>query len=198
MLQPQHLMFEPGELPRRTRSEYDPVVQDFLAPEAMPATILNFNGIPFPGVSCSCAPPDTNGEVGATQYVQMVNEGLQVFDKGTGGSVLGPIGITTLWSGFGGVCETSGAGDRWCSTISSPTAGWRPSSPEARSPPTSAWPSRPPDDATGTWFRYDFHLGTSSSGSSELAGGRQHVEYVLNWRFYVCLAAAIALDRAAC
>ena len=61
----------------------------FLAP-SIPAPILNFDGIPFPGVGCSCAPPDTNGEVGATQYVQMVNEGYQVFDKATGNSVLGP------------------------------------------------------------------------------------------------------------
>src|SRR5262249_39637914 len=52
----------------------DPVVQNALAPLAMPSTILNFNGIPFPGVACNCAPPDTNGEVGATQYVQIVNE----------------------------------------------------------------------------------------------------------------------------
>ena len=65
----------------------------FLAP-SIPAPILNFDGIPFPGVGCSCAPPDTNGEVGATQYVQMVNEGYQVFDKATGNSVLGPNSIS--------------------------------------------------------------------------------------------------------
>ena len=72
-------------------AEYDPVVQDFLFPEAMPAPVLNFDGIPFPGVACNCAPPDTNGEVGATQYVQSVNIGLQVFNKTTGASVLGPV-----------------------------------------------------------------------------------------------------------
>ena len=82
----------------------------FLAP-SIPAPILNFNGIPFPGVGCNCAPPDTNGEVGATQYVQMVNEGYQVFDKATGDSVLGPNSISSLWSGFGGACSTGGAGD---------------------------------------------------------------------------------------
>ena len=41
----------------------------------MPSANANFDGIPFPGVGCSCAPPDTNGEVGLTQYVQIVNEG---------------------------------------------------------------------------------------------------------------------------
>jgi len=54
-----------------------------LAPNTI-TPILNFAGIPFPGVICNCAPPDTNGEVGQTQYVQIVNEGYQVFDKTTG------------------------------------------------------------------------------------------------------------------
>ena len=34
-----------------------------------------------------------------------------MFDKATGASVLGPVGIATLWSGFGGVCENNGDGD---------------------------------------------------------------------------------------
>src|SRR4029434_5226720 len=78
---------------------------------SIPAPILNFAGIPFPGVGCSCAPPDTNGEVGATQYVQSVNRGFQVFNKSTGASMLGPVAITTVWSGFGGVCQNTGDGD---------------------------------------------------------------------------------------
>ncbi len=77
----------------------------------IPEPILNFDGILFPGVGCNCAPPDTNGAVGLTQYVQMVNEAYQVFDKATGNSVLGPNSIASLWSGFGGACETGGAGD---------------------------------------------------------------------------------------
>ena len=91
--------------------QLDPVVQSSLAAAAMPSTILNFNGIPFPGVACNCAPPDTDGEVGATQYLQMVNQAIQVFNKATGASVLGPIDIQTIWSGFGGVCQTGGFGD---------------------------------------------------------------------------------------
>ena len=95
----------------------DPVVQNvrvsmlaLLAP-TIPAPIRNFDGIPFPGVGCNCAPPDTNGEAGATQYVQMVNEGYQVFNKTSGASVLGPNSIGSIWTGFGGVCETGGSGD---------------------------------------------------------------------------------------
>ncbi|HEY0367449.1 MAG TPA: hypothetical protein VGC73_13345, partial [Pyrinomonadaceae bacterium] len=94
----------------------DRVVQTSIAADEftaanMPTADANFNGIQFPGVACNCAPPDTNGEVGTTQYVQIVNEGFQVFDKTTGGSLLGPSGISTVWGGFGGVCEFNGNGD---------------------------------------------------------------------------------------
>ncbi len=62
----------------------DRVVQKTIAADeftiaAMPSVDQNFDGIPFPGVSCNCAPPDTDGEVGDTQYVQMVNKGIPGF-----------------------------------------------------------------------------------------------------------------------
>lgn len=93
-----------------------------LAP-SIPAPILNFAGIPFPGVTCNCVPPDTNGEVGQTQYVQIVNTGYQVFNKNTGASLLGPASIVSIWNGFGGVCQTGGNDDPWCSMTKSPIAG---------------------------------------------------------------------------
>jgi len=139
----------------------DPVVQSSLAAASMPSPILNFNGIPFPGVACNCAPPDTNGEVGLTQYVQIVNEGYQVFNKSTGASVLGPVSISTIWSGFGGVCETAGDGDpvvlydqladRW---VVSQFAGSSVPTDECIAVSTSS-------NATGSYNRYGFHLGTS-------------------------------------
>src|SRR5215831_19442879 len=145
--------------------EPDPVVDrtfmGMLIPDAMPATILNFDGIPYPGVACNCHPPDTNGVIGATQYVQIVNEGYQVFDKTTGASQLGPVGITALWSGFGGVCQSNGAGDpvvlydqidnRW---IISQFAGVSVPTDECIAVSTTS-------DATGSYNRYDFHLGSN-------------------------------------
>ena len=108
---------ENPKIPYRHIDSYDPVVQncaclglDFMAPN-IPAPILNFDGVGYPGVGCNCAPPDTNGEVGLTQYVQIVNEGYQVFNKTTGASVLGPDSISSIWSGFGGVCQTRRKGD---------------------------------------------------------------------------------------
>jgi hypothetical protein len=143
----------------------DPVVQNAHASmlarltPLIPAPIRNFDGIPFPGVGCNCAPPDTDGEVGATQYVQMVNEAYQVFNKDTGASVLGPLGIQAVWTGFGGVCETGGSGDpvvlydqlanRW---LISQFAG---------SPPrTECIAVSQTSDATGAWNRYAFVLNT--------------------------------------
>ena len=127
----------------------------------MPSPLLNFNGIAFPGVACNCAPPDTNGEVGATQYVQIVNEGYQVFNKTTGASVLGPVGISTIWTGFGGPCETAGDGDpvvlydqlanRW---VVSQFAGAGVPTDECIAVSTTS-------DATGSYNRYGFHLGTN-------------------------------------
>src|SRR5438046_6222225 len=127
----------------------------------MPGTTLNFDGIPFPGVACNCAPPDTNGEVGATQYVQIVNEGYQVFDKTSGASLLGPSGLATLWSGFGGVCQSNGNGDpvvlydqladRW---VISQFAGVSVPTDECIAVSTTG-------DATGSYFRYDYHLGSN-------------------------------------
>ena len=143
----------------------DPVVDrsllGLLVPDAMPAPVLNFDGIPFPGVGCSCAPPDTNGAVGLTQYVQMVNEGYQVFNKTTGASVLGPTAITAIWSGFGGVCQSNGSGDpvvlydhlanRW---LISQFAGTSIPTDECIAISTTS-------DATGTYNRYAFHLGSN-------------------------------------
>ncbi len=116
----------------------------------------------FPGVGCNCAPPDTNGAVGLTQYVQIVNEGYQVFDKATGNSVLGPNSISSIWSGFGGVCQSGGSGDpvmlydhlanRWL--ISQFAGAGSAVTDECVAISTTS-------DATGSYYRYGFHLGTN-------------------------------------
>ncbi|HEX7516731.1 MAG TPA: hypothetical protein VF345_05535 [Chthoniobacterales bacterium] len=160
---------ENPKVPYRHKDSADPVIQSShvsalgLVAPSLPATILNFDGIPFPGVGCNCAPPDTNGAVGQTQYVQIVNEGYQVFNKATGSSVLGPKSIASVWTGFGGLCETSGHGDpvmlydhladRWLiSQFAGATGG--PVTDECVAVSTTA-------DATGTYNRYGFHLGTN-------------------------------------
>lgn len=84
----------------------EPLVQDIADPTAMPAPIENFGGIGYTGV----APPDPNGDVGPSHYIQMVNSKFAIYDK-TGVLLAGPSNINTLWAGFGGNCEFSNNGD---------------------------------------------------------------------------------------
>ncbi|MFC4764677.1 hypothetical protein [Dyella koreensis] len=107
------------------------------------------------------APPDTNGAVGATQYVQIVNSGFAVFDKATKAVTYGPVSTNTLWSGFGGPCETDNDGDatvvydkaagRWVISQFAVTA-----SPYFECVAVSAT-----SDATGAYYRYAFPYGTT-------------------------------------
>ena len=159
---------ENPKVPYRHVDSFDPVVQNshvtgFGFPGVnIPVPIRTFDGIPFPGVGCNCAPPDTNGAVGPTQYVQIVNEGYQVFDKATGNSVLGPNSISSIWSGFGGVCQSGGKGDpvmlydhlanRWL--ISQFAGSGSAVTDECVAISTTS-------DATGSYYRYGFHLGTN-------------------------------------
>ncbi len=72
---------------------------------------VNFDGVGLPGYTPTGAPPDTNGAIGATQYVQWVNTAFSVFDKATGNKLYGPANGNTLWQGFGGRCESDNSGD---------------------------------------------------------------------------------------
>jgi len=151
----------PNPSPRATHhNARDTVVQDKPAKPNMPAPTLNFDGIGFPGVACNCAPPDTDGEVGATQYVQMVNQGFEVFSK-SGSPLYGPADIATLWAGFGGNCEFNGDGDpvvlydqlanRW---LISQFAG-------ASIPTDECIAVSQTGDATGAYYRYGYTLGAN-------------------------------------
>src|ERR1700682_4839463 len=96
-------------------NQIDTVVQSSpFPPLALEAPTLgrNFDGI---GVGLGlytdcCAPPDTNGSVGPNNYVQMVNTDFAVFNK-SGVLLMGPVPINTLWTGFGGGCQTNNDGD---------------------------------------------------------------------------------------
>jgi hypothetical protein len=58
------------------------------------------------------APPDTDGDVGPSHYVQMINLLTTVFDKS--GNVVsggGPFASNAFWSGIGGNCEPNNQGD---------------------------------------------------------------------------------------
>ena len=74
--------------PPETKSpQPDPVLQTSVGPLVSTTAGLNILGVGVgitPSYSDCCAPPDTNGAVGATQFVQWVNLDFAVFDKTTG------------------------------------------------------------------------------------------------------------------
>ena len=105
-----------GRIPfQALRAQPDPVLQATAqAPLVAVTSGLNFAGVGKGdyGFVPNAAPPDTNLAVGATQVVQWVNESFAVFDKTTGAIAAGfPKAGNTVWSGFGGGCETNNDGD---------------------------------------------------------------------------------------
>jgi hypothetical protein len=138
----------------------DPVVQSSAPiPNVMTTTGPNFDGVGdtsnTPSNPCNCAPSDTNGAVGATQFVQWVNTAFAVYSKSST-LVSGPTAGNTLWSGFGGGCQTNNDGDiiaqydkianRWVlSQFSVSTTPFH----ECVAVSTTS-------DATGTYARYAF------------------------------------------
>jgi hypothetical protein len=97
-------------------------LQNHQVPQLIPSAGNNFDGVgngftgPNGTFTVNAAPPDTNGAVGPQDYVQTVNTDFAVFNKdpsrGAVGSVrYGPVAINTLWSGFGGLCQTDNDGD---------------------------------------------------------------------------------------
>jgi len=145
-------------------NQQDPVVQTVAGPLVGTTSGLNFAGVGNGdyGFAPNAAPPDTNLAVGATQVVQWVNESFAVFDKTTGAIAAGfPKAGNTLWSGFGGGCETNNDGDpiaqydkannRWVLTQFSVTT-----TPYLQCVAVSTTP-----DATGTYNRYAFSYGNT-------------------------------------
>jgi len=134
-------------------------------------------GLNFPGLGAgdygftpNTAPPDANGAVGATQYVQWVNTSLAVFDKNTGALILGPIPGNAPWQGFGGSCETTDDGgvivlydklaSRWVLAKRAVTGG--PPYLECVAVSQTA-------DANGAYFRYAFSYGANQPVAPKLA-----------------------------
>ncbi len=94
----------------------DPVLQSSVGGAAAPSLANNFEGLgvgftgPQGTFTVNSAPPDPNSAVGPNNIVEVVNSGLAVFNK-TGTVVYGPVQTNTLWSGFGGGCQTNNDGD---------------------------------------------------------------------------------------
>ena len=144
----------------------DPVVQSLTNFVRAPTLGSSVDGVgqgfigPQGTFVVNSAPPDSSGAVGATQYVQIVNQSLAVFDKSTKTATYGPVASQTLWSGFGGPCQTDNDGDatavydrisgRWVISQFAVTAA-----PYYQCVAVSAT-----SDATGAYYRYAFSYGS--------------------------------------
>jgi hypothetical protein len=116
-------------------------------------------------------PPDTNGAVGATQFVQMVNVTIAVYEKSTGALQLGPAPIHSVWTGFGGICEFGDPANPTYSDGGDPVvlydhlAGrWLVSQLQYNTTSTQAAQCvaiSTTSDATGSYNRYEFDYGTN-------------------------------------
>jgi len=98
--------------PRASVVAGDPVLQATPPAAAGPPLAGSFEGIGagIPGYNVTYAPSDVNGAIGPNDYFQIVNASVAVFSR-TGTLLLGPEPISTAWSGFGGLCETTNGGD---------------------------------------------------------------------------------------
>ncbi len=140
----------------------DGALQKAVGPNLGTVDGLNFAGAGQGdyGYSDSFAPPDANGAVGATQYVQIVNSSLAIFDKTTGALSMPIVDTNTVWSGFTGPCETNNDGDgvvkydriadRWVISQLSVES----------TPFTECIAVSQTSDATGAYNRYAFTYGT--------------------------------------
>src|SRR5467141_4044967 len=141
----------------------DQALQQLSLPLVSTSPGLDFDGIGADRV----APPDTNGSVGATQFVQIVNVEYAVYNKTSGALLLGPTPIHNIWSGFNGDCANGDGSDpvvlydkaaqRWvvgqmniklnayCMAVSTTS------------------------DATQSYYRYEFSFGSNTPDYPKLA-----------------------------
>jgi len=116
-------------------------------------------GVGLAGFSPSGNPPDVNGRVGPTQYVQWNNTSFAVFNKTTGALEYGPAAGNTLFQSLGGVCASHNDGDpvvsydilagRWMISQFAVAGGDTSYSHQCIAVSTT-------EDATGEYYVYDF------------------------------------------
>ncbi len=134
---------------------------------AATSSLTGWEGVSSSDNSFPAVPPDPEGDVGVSDYVQWVNLEFKIWSKN--GSVrYGPAAGSTLWSGFGGVCENYNLGDpqvvfdriadRWVFMQFA-----FPGSPSAVQPPFYlCFAVSRTSDPTGSYYRYAFRVNAST------------------------------------
>jgi subtilisin-like proprotein convertase family protein len=156
------------ETVRRPRAGWEPrpdaALQDIAPLPSIPAPLASFNGATQADNASlqigQLTPPDTNGDVGPSHYVQMVNLVVKIFDK-SGGLLLGPVKASSFWASLGGICANDDSGDpvvlydqladRWLISQFNFTASNAPPYHECVAISKTG-------DPTGAWYQYDFQF----------------------------------------
>jgi len=153
-------------VPAPSTGAQDTALQSLAVTAPTVGNVTSFDGVgqgAF-GFTPNAAPPDTNGAIGATQYVQWVNESFAVFSK-AGTLLAGPTAGNTLFQALGAthpcaahndgdpIAQYDKAADRWVLTQFSVTSGatqgfWQCVAVSQTS------------DATGAYNLYAFNYGT--------------------------------------
>jgi P pilus assembly chaperone PapD len=156
----------PGEYPSLPQEDHLPVFlginpvgqKDPLIGQP-PQNKLNINqGLNFDGLAArTSVVPDTNGSVGATQFVEWTNMLWAVYDKTNGSLLYGPSPGNSIWKGFGGLCELEEQADGV--VIYDKAAGvWVFSRHAIGTSYYQCVAVSATNDATGSWYRYAFLL----------------------------------------
>jgi hypothetical protein len=152
----------PKPAPRERRTVPDSSVQKKSVKKFQANVLTPFEGIGKGTYSIQDDPPDTNGAVGATQYVEWVNAAFAVFDKHSGNLIGNILDGNLLFKGFGGDCEQYNDGDpivlydkqanRWVLSQFAVSGG--------QSTPGGTFSHcvavSETSDATGKYYRYEF------------------------------------------
>ena len=78
---------------------------------AAPAPLTTFEGLDFANWGAG-HPPDTNGDVGPTYYIQTINTSIGIYDKSNGNRVAAFTFDAFMSQGqFGNLCDTDNFGD---------------------------------------------------------------------------------------
>ena len=134
---------------------------------AVANTTFEGPGTGLPGFVLTGAPPDTTLAVGPNHIVAWVNSQYAIFAK-NGTVLLGPVNGNTLFTGVGGICETTNRGDpilqydkladRWIlSQFAFGVAAGSPTGPYAQCVAISTT-----NNPTGTYFRYVISFSTTT------------------------------------
>jgi hypothetical protein len=100
------------ENPARTAPQFPKVIKHSqMVAAAAPAPDASFDGLDFATWGAG-HPPDTNGDVGPTYYIETVNTSIGIYDKSTGSRVAAFTFNSFMSQGsFGNLCDTDNFGD---------------------------------------------------------------------------------------